>query len=246
MEKVYLILGASSDLGCELIKQLASEENEKITIIAHYYSSCEKLNELACLYSNLTIYPMQSDLSDLSQTEDMIERIQNMNVVPTHIVSLSADTFHHTRISEWDSDLINRDMNIQVYSLAEVFKAFLPEMAKKMYGKVVVMLTAYTYGVPPKNMAGYVTVKYALLGLMKSMASDFGDKGICVNGVSPGMINTAFISGIGRKIKEFTAQSNTRHRLLETEDVVPAICFLLSEKSEFINGTNFNLSGQSE
>lgn len=246
MEKVYLILGASSDLGCALIKQLACENDEKITIIAHYYSSCEKLNEIDSLYSNLTLHIIQADLSVLSQTKEMIKKIQRMNVKLTHIVSLSADTFHHTRISEWDVDLINRDMNIQVYSLAEIFKAFLPEMAKNMYGKVVVMLTAYTFGVPPKNMAGYVTVKYALLGLMKSMASDFGDKGICVNGVSPGMVNTAFIAGIGRKIKEFTAQTNTRHRLLEVQDVIPMVCFLLSEKSEFINGSNINLSGQSE
>jgi 3-oxoacyl-[acyl-carrier protein] reductase len=81
---------------------------------------------------------------------------------------------------------------------------------------------------------------------MKSVASDYGDQGININGVSPGMINTRFLDGVGRKIKEFTAASNPKHRNLEVEDVVPTICLLLSDNMEFINGSNINLSGHSE
>lgn len=57
------------------------------------------------------------------------------------------------------------------------------------------------------------------------------------------MIETKFIKNIGRKVKEFTAEKNPRHRNLQVSDVVPAIMFLLSDESQFMNGTNINLSG---
>jgi short-subunit dehydrogenase len=48
---------------------------------------------------------------------------------------------------------LQRRMEIEVYSLLEIFKAFLPRMAKNKYGKIVVMLTACTKGIPPKYLS---------------------------------------------------------------------------------------------
>lgn len=247
MQKVYLILGASSDLGNALIRRLINVENTgKPVFIAHYHSNRSQIDEIIAEYPEQDIRVIQADLSDMEAVHNLIEHIQTMDISPTHIVNLCANTFHHTRLSEWDYNIINKDMAIQVYAFAEILKVFVPVMAKNHYGKIVVMLTAYTIGTPPKNMSGYVTVKYALMGLMKSIASDYGDQGININGVSPGMINTKFISGIGRKIKEFTAESNPKHRNLETGDVVPTICLLLSDEAEYISGSNINLSGKTD
>lgn len=244
MKKVYLVLGASSDLGQTLIRKLITTENSNcVTIIAHYNRNQAELESIRNENVSADIRLVQADLSQLNETQRMIHEIRDMNLEPTHIVNLTANSFQHTRFSEWNHSVVETDMAIQVYSFAEVLKAFIPNMAQKKYGKIVVMLTAYTIGAPPKNMSGYVTVKYALLGLMKSIASDYGDLGININGISPGMINTKFIAGIGRKIKEFTAQGNPKHRNLETEDVIPAICLLLSDEAEFISGSNLNLSG---
>jgi 3-oxoacyl-[acyl-carrier protein] reductase len=134
-------------------------------------------------------------------------------------------------------------MTIQVYSFALICKAFIPHMSVEKYGKIAVMLSAVTTGVPPKNTTEYTTVKYALLGLIKSMAADYGEYGININAVSPGMIETKFIRNVGRKIKEFTAERNPQHRNLKVDDVIPALLFLLSDNSSFMNGTNINLSG---
>lgn len=240
--KVYLILGASSDLGIALIKSiLQSECNAKI--IAHYHCTCTSLLEMKEEYIGATIELKKADLSDLVDVDRFIAEIQADNLVPTHIVSFSASTYHFNRLQEWNKQRINVDMTIQVYAFAEILKAFLPLMVQNKYGKIVTMLSSSTIGIPPKYTSEYVTVKYALLGLIKCLASDYGEYGININAVSPGMIETKFIKGIGRKIKEYVAESNPRHRNLTIEDVVPAILFLLSDQSEFANGTNINLSG---
>lgn len=245
-KKIYLVLGASSDLGIHLIRELANSGDEESLIIAHYYSSSEKLKEIKEEYPKLNIHLYSADFSDLNDVRHFISKLREEKIVPTHIVNFCANSFQYTRLSEWDSNLINRDMTIQVYSFAEILKEFVPQMAKKHYGKIVVMLTAYTIGVPPKNMSGYVTVKYALLGLIKSIASDYGEMGININGVSPAMINTKFICNIGRKIKEITAETNPKHRNLEVQDVIPTVMLLMSDEAEFICGSNINLSGKSE
>jgi len=246
MKKTYLILGASSDMGFSLIQNLIDDNEEGANYYLHYYNNSTELSALVEKYPQLNIKLFQADFSDLNSVRKMMGVLGELDEAPTHIVSLTADAFKHTRFKEWDSESVNRDMTIQVYSLAEILRVFVPQMASNHYGKIVVMLTAYTMGTPPKNMSAYVTVKYALLGLVKSIASDYGDQGVNINGISPGMINTKFIDGIGRKIKEFTAQSNPKHRNLETSDVIPTIRLLLSDQAEFISGSNINLSGKTD
>lgn len=245
MKKIYLILGASSDLGIGLIKRII-EENQRndIVIVAHYNSNSQVLNKICEEYGDIDIRLVQADLSCMAETNRLIDVVDSWNLVPTHIISLCANSFRYNRLLEWDYDIVLKDMNIQVFSFAEIVKKYIRHMAQLGYGKIIAMLTEATIDAPPKNMSEYATVKYALLGLIKSIARDYEDKGVNINGISPSMINTNFVSGVGRKVREFAAESNPKHRNLEVSDVVPTIMFLMSDETEFISGTNINLSGR--
>ncbi len=243
MDKVYLILGASSDLGCALIENILKKDESDYRIIAHYHSTDENIKSVIRDRKKNRIETIQSDLSDIESTKRFIDQISTSGLYPSHIINFSASAYKFNRLGEMDIERLNRDMTIQVYSFVMICRAFIPHMAKEKYGRVVAILSAATKGVPPKNTTEYTTVKYALLGLVKSLAADYGDCGINVNAVSPGMIETKFIKNIGRKIKEFAAEKNPQHRNLNVDDVIPIIMFLLSEKCQFMNGTNVNLSG---
>jgi 3-oxoacyl-[acyl-carrier protein] reductase len=147
------------------------------------------------------------------------------------------------RLKQFDSVLVREEMETQLFSLAQSFKAFLPAMAKRKYGKVVVMLTAYTIGIPPKFVADYIICKYALLGLMKAAAAEYCDKGLCINGISPSMIETKFLDGIDRRIIEMSAADSPLKRNLTIEEVITGIEFLMSDENSYMCGTNMNLSG---
>ena len=138
---------------------------------------------------------------------------------------------------------VRSEMEIQLFSLAEVFKAFLPIMAKKRYGKVVVMLTAYSLGIPPRFIADYIICKYALLGLMKAAAAEYCDKGLCINGISPSMIETKFLDGIDNRIVEMSAADSPLKRNICIDEVIAAIEFLMSDENSYMCGTNMNLTG---
>lgn len=120
--------------------------------------------------------------------------------------------------------------------------AFLPHMHRQRYGKIVLMLTANIFDkMPAKFQASYVAVKYALLGLMKSIAVEYEGKGITCNGVSPDMVRTKFLSDLPELLVEQYAANRPLKKILTVDDVVPAFEFLLSEGADCINGMNIGI-----
>ena len=104
------------------------------------------------------------------------------------------------------------------------------------------MLTSCTINIPPKYLASYVTIKYALLGLVKALSAEYCSKGIEINGISPSMINTKFLNNIPELIVNQNAINSPTKKNLDVDDVIPTFEFLLSEKSNGITGQNIAIT----
>jgi NAD(P)-dependent dehydrogenase (short-subunit alcohol dehydrogenase family) len=105
----------------------------------------------------------------------------------------------------------------------------------------IVNVTSIAGGrVHPFAGAAYATSKAALAALTREMASDFGSRGIRVNSISPGEIDTAILSPGTDKIVE--SQIPMR-RLGTTEEVAKAIMFLCTEQSSYVNGAELHING---
>jgi 3-oxoacyl-[acyl-carrier protein] reductase len=241
----YLIIGASSDIGMVLIKNLANKADANIIIIAHYRN---KNNAFVELENNLAanslvdLRTIQADLSSSDGIRNLIESIENEHIGISYIVHLPAQKFSYSRIKQLDWLSVQKDMEIQVHSLVELFRIFLPEMSKRKYGKIVLTLSSIIYNTPPKYLTHYLIVKYALLGLMKGAAVEYAEKGININAISPGMIETKFLENIDTRIPEINAEKSLIKRNIRIEDVVSGIEFLLSDLSNAMHGVNLNLS----
>jgi 3-oxoacyl-[acyl-carrier protein] reductase len=238
MKKVYLITGASSDIGMALVRKIAEREKESI-FFCHYRTDNEKFSSLAADFSSITA--VQADFADERGPLSLITAIKNAGTSPTHIVHLPADKIEYVRLKDIEKRSLLREMEIAVYSLLEIFKAFLPQMAKNKYGKAVIMLTTCTRGMPPKFLARYCMTKYALLGLMKSAASEYEGKGVYINGISPEMTDTKFLSNLDERIIETASQNSRFGRKLTADEVVEGILFLLSDNVNCVNGENLFL-----
>ena len=242
MDKVYLIIGATSQMGMAYMKRL-NELNEKITIIALYFGEKSELENLNNELENITMDFVECNLSNVQDVQRVIDYIKEKYTAPTHILHLAARKFEYVKFSKFDWDKTLLDLEIQVHSFAEIMKAFLPIMAKQKYGKVVAMLSSVTKGVPPKYLSSYVITKYALMGLINSLVSEYKEKGIQINCVSPTMVETNFLSEIDDRIIEMTAESSSMKRNVKIEEVVEAISYLMSDNSNYTNGVNLGLTG---
>lgn len=242
MAKCFVITGASSDLGTTFIKQLV-RKNEPAEVWAHYRIWNDSLEEIRRLDSPVKIHFEQCDLAGPQDVDAMLARWNAANVLPTHILHFAASPFRYVRFRQLELDALQKDMQVQVYSFAAILKNFLPAMAKKHFGRVVALVSSCTIGTPPKCLAHYTTVKYALLGLLRSAAAEYGASGITVNGISPGMIETKFLKEIDGKFVELDAAASVLKRHITPEEVVAGIDFLLESGNAFANGINLNLSG---
>ena len=244
--KVYLITGASSEVGRMLIQNLCTrhtDDGRHMKIYAHFSSHGEKLIQMQHNEQNAEIIPVKADLTKEEDVKGLLSVMKEAGDCPDCLVHLPAKKLVYNKLKKADWQAIAEDMELQVHSLLTIGGYILPEMAKKGSGRVVIMLSAVTLGMPPKFMSQYVVTKYALLGLMKSMAMEYAEKGICVNGISPNMMETEFISGIDERIIEMNRESSTLKRYVKVEESVAAILFLLSEECGYMNGVNLNLTG---
>ncbi len=240
--KTYLIVGASSDISIAYLKHLESKA-EKCVAICQYCSHKDELVEMANTFNYVEIMPIRCDLSDKEQLTAMINGIKEKNYEVDHVLHAPAGRFNTISLKKTDCDDIRREMDIEVFSFIEIMKAFLPDMAKKRYGKVVVMLSSCTIGIPPETFTEYVTAKYALLGAMRAISSEYVGKGIQINGISPAMVETKLLNNLHEIFIDANAKNSPMKRNLVSGDVIPAIVFLMDDDNRFMNGVNINLSG---
>ena len=237
---IILIIGASSDVGMGLIKHL----DEDAMILAHYNSSSENLIELSKQIKG-TLIPLQADLSTEDKINIFLNNIEFNYGIPTQIVHLVANKVENIRFKDVNWTDFENDINVSLKSAVIILNRFLPKLAKKKQGKVVFMLSSYVLGVPPIALSHYTTIKYALLGLVKSLASEYASKNIQINAVSPSMVETKFLDNINEKLVELSAYNHPLKRNATVEDIVPTIKFLLSESSNYMNGINIPITGGS-
>lgn len=243
MNKVYLITGASSEVGVAYIKKLDVLASEKVTVIAHYANNKSGLEELQKELVNVELHMVQADLSLVDGANKICTFIKEQGLEVTHVLHLAASAFSHVKIKKWDEEKVGKEMQIQFFSFASMMKEILPKMTKTGYGRVCVMLSSYVLGTPPKFMSDYIAIKSALLGYVKAAAVEYGDKGVCINGISPNMMETKFLQNIDEKIVQMVAESSALKRNVRVEETVSGIVYLLSDEASYVNGANLNLSG---
>lgn len=237
--KTLFVTGASSEIGCGLIRAVA--ENYEV-ILAHY---CHNRAVLDAVKDELgeKLVILQADFTDMQDVERMIGKIDALGYVPDHIVHLPSQKAYPQKFHKTELQQYMDGFTTSVASIVLILKHMMPKMSKHKYGKVLFMLTSYTVNAPIKYMAPYVTVKYALLGLMRDLSREYADKGIMVNGVSPDMMETKFISEMPELMVQQYAANSPMGRNLLIGDVIPAFVYLLSEGADMVSGQNICISG---
>lgn len=231
----YLIAGASSDMGRELIKCIDRNEDGAI-IYAHYNKGKAKLEKLKEeLNLETKIVPVQADLSEADGVLKLLERIKEKKLAFSNkedgdlqeikdmqlpeinkFVFMPAYPFNYMRLKELDINKIKVEMQISAYSFLELCKELIPNMKKMESPVILAMLTKYvTDELPPKFMTDYIVSKYALMGAVKSLQAEHGNK-IKIEYIAPDMVDTAFLNNIDPRIVEMNREANG---LLKAEDV---------------------------
>lgn len=249
--EVFLVTGASSDIGRELVARLCRRGDSPV-ILAHYYQGGDSLGKVDAGAGGARIVPLRADFRDPAQVADLAQHILLNYGAPRRIVHLPAARLRYERFAKMDWLQLQDDMTIQVHSIVSLLKVFIPLLRRSSMpgasqdreaAKIVFVLSSVTLGLPPKYMTAYNVVKYALLGLMRSIAAEYATEGISVNAVSPSMVDTQFLKELPSKAIELAASAHPLHRNATAAEVCDSIEFLLFRGSDYMNGVNLPLTG---
>jgi 3-oxoacyl-[acyl-carrier protein] reductase len=235
-ERRFLVCGAATGIGAETARLLAAEGAE---VLIQYRSRAKDAQalceELVAHGSRASVYR-----ADMVYEDDVRMLTKAVGTVHGFVHSISGavpkETFEKTPWTEYQAH-----WESSVKSAFLLVRSLLESEVRPSVG--VFVLSTYTIGVPPKNMAAYTTAKYALLGLMKSMAAEQAPNGLRLNGVSPGFTETPFTEHVEPRHRELLARGLPMKRFGTPREAAAAIAFLLSDESEYMTGTNLIVGG---
>ncbi|MEG1301215.1 MAG: SDR family oxidoreductase [Erysipelotrichaceae bacterium] len=239
-DKVLLVTGATSDIGTALIRKI--HENYKY-IIAHYNNKNDNFVKLENDLGDKFI-AIHANFLDEEETLEFSKKIIDLGMIPTHFIHLPAFPFHFIKFAKTNWNDFEKEFSIGFRSATIICQSLLPLMVKNGGGKIILMLSYNLINQPVmKYVIPYTTSKYAMLGLMKGLASEYANKNITVNGISPSIINTKYIKRMPEVVIEKSAYDSPFGDNLMVSDLLPLIELLFSSGGDRITGQNIAVTG---
>jgi 3-oxoacyl-[acyl-carrier protein] reductase len=145
--------------------------------------------------------------------------------------------FHEIPPEEWD-----RLMAVNLKGPFLCSKAVFPYMKKQNKGKII-NLASETAFTGTKGLIHYVTSKGGLISFTRSLASELGTHGICVNSIAPGLTDTEASRTITEDITKYNVGLTPLGRLEHPQDLIGTVIFLASDESDFVTGQAIVVDG---
>lgn len=240
-KKTLILTGASRGIGHATVKRFASAGWRVITCSRHAFPE-------NCPWEMGPEDHIQVDLADPADTsraiDEMRARLKEQGARLNALVNnagISPKGCDGQRLGSIDTRLEDWQSVFQVNFFAPIMLArgLISEL-ENAHGAVVNVTSIAGSHVHPFAGTAYATSKAALAGLTREMAADFGPRGIRVNAISPGEIDTAILSpGTDKIVREQIPM----RRLGEPEEVAKAIYFLCTDQSSYVNGAELHING---
>ena len=239
-----LITGASRGIGAAAADRLAGRGYH---VYLNYGSGRHEADAVAARIneSGGSAQALQADVADVESVAKMFEVIRERHGRLDLMVHNAAPPLEPKRLLDLDWDA---DVQPHVDVAARGFLHLLREGDSflKTGSRVVVLLTDALYHTPPVQMGAYLAAKGALLGLVRAAAKELRGRGVSVNSISPGMVETGLLVNYHERALEIMAQDHPMKRLAMADEVAAVIEAIATGAGAYMSGANIIVNGGSE
>lgn len=232
-EKKALITGATSGIGAEILKLFV---NLGAQCVASGTNEA-KLTEI----EQSGILAKKCNISNPAEIEELVkfteEKLGGIDILVCNAGITKDGLLMTMKEEQWDSVI---DTNLKSSFLFS--KAVIRKMIKQRSGKIIFISSVVGF-TGNAGQVNYVASKSALTGMAKSIAKEVGSRGITVNCVAPGFIQTPMTHVLPEAQAEKLKESIALGRLGNPEEIANAVAFLASDAASYITGTTIHVNG---
>ena len=238
--KVALVTGASRGIGRAIALKLAAE-GAKVAI--NYAGNTAKAEEVKAEIEKNggEAILVQADVADSAAVETMVntvvEKFGQIDILVNNAGITRDGLLMRMKDADFDA-VINTNLKGVFYCTKLVSKL----MMKKRSGRIINMASVVGL-MGNAGQTNYAAAKAGVIGFSKSAAKELAARGITVNMVAPGFIDTDMTAAMTDKAKEMTLTGIPLNRMGTPEDVANAVAFLVSDNASYITGQVINVDG---
>jgi 3-oxoacyl-[acyl-carrier protein] reductase len=241
--QVAVVTGASRGIGAAIATALGRLGH---TVVVNYRTNAARAEEVAGAIhaAGGRALTFCADVNDADAVSRMIADAEARSGQPVGIlVNNASGPTHQKPLLDLTWDDVHEHLGTQVRGALHCIRAVGPSMVARGAGRIVNIGSTHAWGVPPANLAGYVTAKAALAALTRCAAVELGPKGVRVNMVSPGMTETDLIADVPERMRKVFAAQTPLRRLAVADDVAGAVLMLVSKAGAFVHGADIPVCG---
>lgn len=239
-DQVAIVTGAGRGIGEAIARQLSSMGAQVAVVSRTEANSNKTANAIretggfACAYA--------VDVADHQAVQNLSERIladfQKVDILVNN-AGITHDTLLlRMTLKQWDEVL---DTNLK--GAFNFIKAVARPMAKQRSGGRIINMTSVIGLIGNVGQANYAASKAGLIGLTKSVARELAGRGVTVNAVAPGFIDTDMTATLSEDLRAKVTTQIPLGRIGKVEDVAAAVAFLASPQASYITGQVLTVDG---
>ena len=238
--KVALVTGAGRGIGRAIAIALAEEGAE---VIVNYNGSEERAKEVKQTIEEnggkASIY--KCNVSDFEACETMIREIVKEHGHLDILVN-NAGITKDGLIMKMKEEDFDRVLNVNLKGNFNTIRHSARQMLKQRSGKII-NISSVSGILGNVGQANYAASKAGVIGLTKTMARELGSRGITVNAIAPGFVDTEMTEVLSEEIRENACKQIILGRFGKPEDIANAAVFLASDKADYITGQVISVDG---